>query len=423
MDSFKVTGNGPLNGNIHISGAKNAVLPIMAAALLTDEECVIENVPELKDVATMCNVMRVIGSQIKFENNTLTINSSTCNHFEAPYELVKTMRASIYVLGPLLAKYGICRVSLPGGCAWGPRPVDLHIKGIEELGADVEVTHGFIEAKCDRLKGKEIFFPITSVGATANILMASVLAEGQTILQNAAMEPEITSLCHFLNQMGADISGINSKTLVINGKEKLNGATFKTIPDRIEAGTYLVAGAITRGKIKVTNVDLKDIHPTLETLKEMGASISTGEDWAEVDCMENDLKPVNIVTNPHPSFPTDMQAQFTALLATVPGNSTVEENIYPDRFKHVSELQRLGANINLKEHVAKIKGSEKLSGAPVMASDLRASAALVLAGLVAEGTTEISRIYHIDRGYEKFEEKLSKVGAIIERVQNPMELG
>lgn len=418
MDSFKIQKSGSLHGEIATSGAKNAVLPMMAATLLADGISIIENVPGLKDVRTMSDVMRVLGARVDQNGSTLTVDASQANYLEAPYELVKTMRASIYVMGPLLARHGEARVSLPGGCAWGPRPVDLHLKGMEALGASITVDHGYIVAKAEKLKGAVINFPISSVGATANVLMAAVLAEGRSVLNNAAMEPEIDSLCEYLIGMGAKIQGVGSKSLVIEGVTSLNPGKGITIPDRIEAGSYLVAGAITRGKVRVTKAEPKHLTAVLDSFKEMGFGVEIGDDWVEIDGENKVLKPVNVVTLPYPGFPTDMQAQFMVLLATIEGNSIIQDTIYPDRFTHLSELDRLGANLSLKDNTATILGGAKLSAAPVMASDLRASAALVLAGLVAEGTTEISRIYHIDRGYESFEEKLSSLGGKIERIKN-----
>jgi UDP-N-acetylglucosamine 1-carboxyvinyltransferase len=418
MDSFLVTSNGPLNGSVEISGSKNAVLPVMAAAMLADGVSKIGNAPKLKDMRTMADVLRVIGCRIKENGNELSIDSSDINHLEAPYELVKTMRASFYVLGPLVAKFGKCRVSLPGGCAWGPRPVDLHLKGLEALGAKINVTHGYVEAVCDkRLKGSTYSFPISSVGATANVLMAATLAEGSTILQNSSIEPEVTALAEYLLGMGASISGIGTRTLIVHGVEKLNPGNGNTIADRIEAGTFLAAGAITRGKVKVANMVPEHQKALLETFESIGCKITQGSDWVELDAQACELAPAHITTLPYPGFPTDMQAQLMAVLATVKGTSSVRDTIYSDRFKHVSELERLGADISLKEDTAIINGGSPLTGAPVMASDLRASAALVLAGLAAKGQTEISRIYHLDRGYENFEGKLTMLGAHVERAQ------
>jgi len=417
VDSFLVSPNGPLKGAVKISGAKNAVLPVMAAAMLSDGTSKISNAPQLKDTQTMADVLRVIGCRIKQNENHLSIDSSDINHLEAPYELVKTMRASFYVLGPLVAKFGRCRVSLPGGCAWGPRPVDLHLKGLEALGAKINVTHGYVEAICNgRLKGGTFSFPISSVGATANILMAATLAEGTSVLQNSSIEPEITALADYLTGMGAEIGGIGTRTLIVQGVEKLKPGDGQTIADRIEAGTFLSAAAITRGKIKTTNMIPEHQGALLDVFKSMGCEVSSGEDWVELNAENMALSPAHITTLPYPGFPTDMQAQLMAVFTTVKGISSVRDTIYTDRFKHISELERLGAVISLKEDTAIIDGGSELTGAPVMASDLRASAALVLAGLVSKGQTEISRIYHLDRGYENFEEKLTALGANVKRL-------
>lgn len=419
MDSFLVSSSPPLKGDVKISGAKNAVLPIMAAAMLSDGVSKIGNVPKLKDMRTMADVLRVTGCRIKEEGDSLSIDASDINHLEAPYELVKTMRASFYVLGPLVAKFGKCRVSLPGGCAWGPRPVDLHLKGLEALGAKINITHGYVEAVCaKKLTGNTFSFPISSVGATANILMAATLAEGTSILQNSSIEPEITALAEYLNGMGACINGIGTRTLIVKGVEKLNPGNGNTIADRIEAGTFLAAGAITRGCVRVTNVIPEHLSAVLDCFRDIGCKITSGSDWVELDAANTELVPTHLTTLPYPGFPTDMQAQLAAVLTTINGTSSVRDTIYNDRFKHVYELERLGANISLKEDTAIINGGFPLTGAPVMASDLRASAALVLAALAASGKTEISRIYHLDRGYENFEEKLAMLGASVERVHN-----
>lgn len=416
MFKFRVNKSEALSNEIDISGSKNAVLPIMTAALLTDGESYLSNVPFLKDVTTMADVLRVTGAKVIAGDHNLMIDTTNVYHMEAPYELVKTMRASIYVLGPLLAKHGRVRVSLPGGCAWGPRPVDLHIKGIEALGAKVEVTHGYIEATCEgRLKGGKFHFPISSVGATANILMAAVLAEGTTVLDNCAVEPEIDALVDYLIGMGAKVSGRGTRTLVIVGVEVLRPGNGVVIPDRIEAGTFLAAGIITRGKVKVNKVNPSHLDAVLKVFRNMNVKVETGSDWVEIDARNVVLKPTNIKTLPYPGFPTDMQPQMMAVLATIPGASIIQETIYLDRFKHIAELDRLGAEITLHDATATIVGKEKLTAAPVMASDLRASAALVIAALYAEGETEISRIYHHDRGYENFEEKLITLGGKIER--------
>jgi UDP-N-acetylglucosamine 1-carboxyvinyltransferase len=423
MDQYIVEPSGPLFGEVKISGAKNAVLPIMAATLLARGVSRISNVPNLKDVRTMSDVLRVIGARVEFKDGVLEIDTTNADHLEAPYELVKTMRASIYVMGPLLALHGEVRVSLPGGCAWGPRPVDLHLKGMEKLGAQMSMDHGYIIAKAPnkRLKGAEYHFPISSVGATANVLMAAVLAEGKTILQNAAVEPEIDNLADFLNTMGAKISGIGTRTLVIEGVESVQPGNWHTIPDRIEAGTFLAGAAITRGRVTVTNVDAKHLENVLDSFKEMGCDITIDGTNITLDAENKTLKPVNVETQPYPGFPTDMQAQMMALLCTVPGTSVVADTIYHDRFKHVMELDRLGAHISLRDHVATISGGHPFTCAPVMASDLRASAALVLAGLVADGKTKVSRIYHMDRGYEAFEKKLAGLGGLVTRVKEQSE--
>jgi UDP-N-acetylglucosamine 1-carboxyvinyltransferase len=416
MENFRIYPSGPLQGEVQISGAKNAVLPVMAATLLTQGESVIGNVPYLKDVKTMSDVLRVVGARVQGGAHELRINTTNVDHLEAPYELVRTMRASVYVLGPLLARYGRARVSLPGGCAWGPRPVDLHIKGMEALGAQVTVTHGFIEATAPNgLVGGKFYFPVSSVGATANVLMAAVLAKGQTVLDNAAVEPEIDSLVDYLQSMGAKIEGKGTRTLRIEGVSQLQPGHGDTIPDRIEAGTFLAAGVITKGCVKVTRVQPEHIQSILDVFAEMGVQVTQGEDWVQVDARGVELQPVDIQTLPYPGFPTDMQAQLMAILSTVKGRSHIQETIYLDRFSHVAELDRLGAEIVLQDSTAKIKGVQSLTAAPVMATDLRASAALVLAGLVAQGHTEISRIYHIDRGYEQFEDKFATLGAKVER--------
>jgi UDP-N-acetylglucosamine 1-carboxyvinyltransferase len=417
MDSFRVKCSGPLDGEVEISGAKNAVLATMAAAMLANGESVIENVPNLKDTRTMADVLRITGCAVSRSGSELRIDARNISHLEAPYELVKTMRASFYVLGPLVARFGRCRVSLPGGCAWGPRPVDLHLIGLEALGAKVTVTHGYVEAACEgRLKGGNFNFPISSVGATANVLMAAVLAESHTTLTNAAMEPEIDALVDFLLTMGAKIEGRGTRTLQIEGVPALLPGKSHTIADRIEAGTFLAAAAITRGRVKATHLDPGHIGAVLDFFGELGCEVRTGSDWAEVDARGKTLRPTNVTAIPYPGFPTDMQAQAMAVLASIEGTSVVQDTVYIDRFKHVSELERLGAEIQLNGDTAIIAGGSPLSGAEVMASDLRASAALVLAGLVAKGTTLISRIYHLDRGYENFEGKLEALGGRVDRI-------
>ena len=412
-----MTNGGPLAGEVVTSGAKNAVLPMMAAALLADGISEISNAPHLKDMKTMSDLLRVIGCRISGGEHELFIDTRGANHLEAPYELVKTMRASFYVLGPLVARFGRARVSLPGGCAWGPRPVDLHLKGLEALGATITVTHGYVEATCTtRLKGGVYNFPISSVGATVNVLMAATLAEGTSILHNCAVEPEVDATVDYLLSMGAAIHGRGTRTLTIQGKKELHPGKGRTIADRIEAGTFLAAGVITRGCVRTLGVDPSHQDALLDVFRRMNVNVQVGPDWIEVDARNRELKPVDIVALPFPGFPTDMQAQLMAVLATIPGVSIVQDTVYTDRFMHVAELERLGADIRLKGDTAVIHGGTPLSSAPVMASDLRASAAMVLAGLVADGATEISRIYHLDRGYEDFEQKLTAIGGKVERI-------
>ncbi|MCF0216558.1 MAG: UDP-N-acetylglucosamine 1-carboxyvinyltransferase, partial [Fibrobacteraceae bacterium] len=397
----------PLEGEVEISGAKNAVLALMAAALLADGISEVTNVPHLKDMKTMSDVLRVIGCRIGGETHTLRIDTRGADHLEAPYELVKTMRASFYVLGPLVARFGRCRVSLPGGCAWGPRPIDLHLKGLEALGAKINVTHGYVEATCDgRLPGGTFNFPISSVGATVNVLMAATLAKGDSVLQNAALEPEIDNLVDFLISMGAKIEGRGTRTLIVHGVEKLNPGKIETIPDRIEAGTFLCGAAITHGHVRVTQMNPVHIAAVTDVFKEMGCKVEIGDTWVDVDARNVELKPVSISTLPFPGFPTDLQAPLMATLLAVKGNSLIQDTVYNDRFKHIPELERLGANIQLNGNTATIKGGTPLEGASIMGSDLRASAALVLAALISEGECDISRIYHLDRGYEDFEAKM-----------------
>lgn len=420
MDSFSIVPTGkPLSGEVEISGAKNAVLATMTAAMLADGVTTITNVPYLRDTKTMSNVLRVIGCRIDGGPHEFKVDTHGANHLEAPYELVSTMRASFYVLGPLVSRFGRCRVSLPGGCAWGPRPVDLHLKGLEALGANIEVTHGYVEATSNgRLPGGNFRFPISSVGATVNVLMAATLAKGTSILENAAIEPEIDSLVDLLLSMGVKIEGRGTRSLVVHGVEEMHPGFSETIPDRIEAGSFLCGAVISRGKVKATKCDPIHIKSLLDIFEEMGCIVHTGKDWAEVDASSRDLKPVHVEAVPYPGFPTDLQAPLMAVLATVPGESKIRDTVYIDRFKHVAELNRLGANISLEGNTATIKGVEKLQGAPVMASDLRAAAALVIAGLVADGETRVSRIYHLDRGYENFEAKMAKLGGMVVRLSD-----
>ena len=426
MQKILVTGNGPLHGEVLISGAKNAVLPILCATLLTDEPVTLRNVPNLHDVKTTKKVLEGLGATVSYDperfgsgpDSEVTVNASTVNSHVAPYELVKTMRASVLVLGPLLARYGQAEVSLPGGCAIGSRPVDLHIKAMQSLGADVTVEHGFIKAKTrgDRLKGAHHTFEIVSVGATENALMAAVLAEGTTVLDNAAMEPEIVDLADCLIAMGANIFGHGTPRIEIHGVERLHAATHDVVADRIECGTFLVATAMSRGSITTVNSRPETMDAVLDKLREAGAEVTVDGDRIHLDMRGKRPKAVDITTAPHPAFPTDMQAQFMALNSIAEGAGVIRENIFENRFMHVSELQRLGADIRVDGHTAIVRGVEQLSGAPVMATDLRASASLILAGLVADGDTLVDRIYHLDRGYENIEAKLSGLGATIRRV-------
>lgn len=414
MYKFVIEGGIKLKGDVAISGAKNASLALIPATLLAKGEFKLHNTPDLRDVNTMTQLMKAIGAKTSFEGNTLTIDNKKIRKFEAPYEHVKKMRASIYVLGPLIARYNQAKVSLPGGCAWGPRPVNLHIEGLKKLGADITFEQGYIIAKAKNLKGATINFDVSSVGATGNILMAATLAKGETKIQNAAIEPEITSLAEFLVKMGAKIEGIGTNQLLVQGVDELHPCEFETIPDRIEAGTFLVAAAITNGNIKVLNCNPTHCDALIYKLKESGCEITTGESWIEING-NDEIKPVDVTTAIYPGFPTDMQAQWIALMSIAKGSSVLTETIYYDRFKHIPELNRLGANIEINENIAVIKGINKLTSAKVMSTDLRASASLILAGLAAEGKTEVLRVYHIDRGYEKIEKKLQKLGANIKR--------
>lgn len=416
MEKFVIIGGQKLSGTVEISGAKNSVLALMPATILASGTYKIYNVPDLRDVKTMSQVLREMGIDVKFENNTLTINTENISKYEAPYELVKKMRASIYVLGPLVGRFGYAKVSLPGGCAWGPRPVDLHIEGIRKLGAEVELDAGYIVARAKKLHGTKIHFDKPSVGATGNIMMASVLAKGTTIIENAAKEPEIVQLGEFLISMGAKINGLGTDKIEIEGVDELRPADIIAIPDRIEAGTFLVAGAITGGKIRIERCNPTHFEAVLLKLEDAGCNLIIGEDFVELEAPD-EIKPVDVTTAVYPGFPTDMQAQWIALMSIANGTSVITETIFYDRFKHVPELVRLGANIEVNENVAVVRGVKKLKGAKVMSTDLRASASLILAGLIAEGKTEVLRIYHIDRGYEKIEVKLQRLGAQIWREQ------
>jgi len=418
MDKLIITGGGPLDGEIRISGAKNAALPILMGALLADSPVSIGNVPHLHDITTTLELLGRMGVSLTIdERSGVVIDASTLTETEAPYDLVKTMRASILVLGPLLAKFGKADVSLPGGCAIGSRPVDLHIRGLEQMGAEIKVENGYIRATDGGgLKGAHIFFDQVTVTGTENLLMAATLAEGTTILENAAREPEVVDLANYLNAMGAKISGIGTATLEIEGVKSLQGAQHNILPDRIETGTYLVAAAITRGKVKLKDTDANQLEAVLLKLEEAGADIEVGDDWISLDMHGKQAKAVSIRTAPYPAFPTDMQAQFTALNSVAEGQATVVETVFENRFMHVQELQRMGADLQIEGNTVVCNGVRKLTSAPVMATDLRASAALVLAALVAEGDTLVERIYHIDRGYECIEEKLQQLGAKIRRV-------
>ncbi|KRG66946.1 UDP-N-acetylglucosamine 1-carboxyvinyltransferase [Stenotrophomonas terrae] len=423
MAKIVVTGGNALNGEVHISGAKNAVLPILCATLLADAPVEITNVPHLHDVITTVKLLGELGAKVTIDQGTLSRGSAvvvdprTVDQHVAPYELVKTMRASILVLGPLLAKFGKAEVSLPGGCAIGSRPVDQHIKGLQALGAEISVENGFIKAHVDgRLKGGRYTFDMVSVTGTENVLMAAVLADGTTVLENAAMEPEVADLAHCLIALGAKIEGVGSARLVIEGVERLHGGRHAVLPDRIETGTFLVAAAMSGGRVTVRNARPDTMDAVLHKLTEAGAEISTTEDSITLDMHGKRPKAVNITTAPHPAFPTDMQAQFMAMNCVADGVGVIKETIFENRFMHVNELLRLGADIQIEGHTAIIRGVEKLSGAPVMATDLRASACLILAGLVAADETSIDRIYHLDRGYENIEEKLSGLGANVRRI-------
>lgn len=417
MDKFLIRGGNVLNGTVKISGAKNAALPLLAAMILAETPITLTNVPHLKDVNTLIKLIAGLGITMKYEGDTVVADTSTLDNYFAPYELVKTMRASILVLGPLLARYGEAKVSLPGGCAIGSRPVDQHLKALEALGAQIEVEAGYVLAKVDgRLKGGEVVFDMVTVGGTENILMAAVLAEGTTTIRNAAREPEITDLANLLNKMGAKISGIDTDTLIVEGVESLQGCEYAVVADRIETGSYLAAAAITGGKIKTTHTDPNLMEAVLEKFEEMGAEVTRGEDWIELDMQGKRPKAVSFRTLPHPEFPTDMQAQIMAVNVLGRGFATISETIFENRFMHVPELCRMGANIQVEGNDATVTGVEKLQGAPVMATDLRASFSLVIAALAAEGETVVDRIYHIDRGYEDVEAKLQSLGADIQRI-------
>ena len=418
MDKLLIRGGRALAGELRVSGAKNAALPILAATLLADEPVEVGNLPHLHDITTMIELLGCMGVTVTVDEKlSVEVDASTIRDFSAPYELVKTMRASILVLGPMLARFGKAQVSFPGGCAIGSRPVDLHLKGLEAMGASIDVDGGYINASVDgRLQGAHIVMETVTVGGTENILMAATLASGQTIIENAAREPEVVDLANCLVAMGARVSGQGTDTIVVDGVERLHGCRYEVMADRIEAGTYLVAAAATRGRITLRRARPRDLEAVLKKLEEAGASITEGEDWIELDMQGRRPRAVSIKTAPYPGFPTDMQAQFTAMNAIAEGTAMVTETIFENRLIQTHEMNRMGANIVVEGHTAIITGQETLNGAPVMASDLRASASLVVAGLVAQGNTVVERIYHIDRGYECIEEKLQSLGADIRRL-------
>jgi len=417
MDKLLITGGQRLSGDVRISGAKNAALPILAATLLAGEPVTVGNVPHLQDVTTTIRLLGHMGAQITVDDRMqVEVDASRITNFEAPYELVKTMRASILVLGPTLSRFGEAIVSLPGGCAIGARPVNFHIEGMRAMGADIEVKNGFIHARADRLKGARLVMEMVTVTGTENLMMAAALADGETVIENAAREPEVADLANFLNAMGAKIRGAGTDTIVIEGVESLGGTTYNVMPDRIETGTFLVAAAVTRGSVRTRDTNPKALDAVLSKLREAGAKIETGEDWISLDMEGRRPGAVDVHTDPYPAFPTDMQAQFCALNAVAEGVGVVTETVFENRFMHVPELQRMGADIRLEGHTAIVTGIEELNGAPVMATDLRASASLVIAGLVADRDTLVDRIYHVDRGYQNIEEKLSGLGAQIRRV-------
>lgn len=414
MDKIIVEGQRTLTGTVNISGAKNAVLPIMAATLLWPAKYRLNNVPNLRDTRTMAQLMEIIGATVSFENNVMDIDTTDCNNPIAPYDLVKTMRASFYVLGPLLARFGRCKVSLPGGCNWGPRPVDLHLMSIEKLGAKIDLTGGYINAT-GTLKGAIIDFNVSSVGATGNAVMAAALAEGKTILNNAAEEPEIVALCDFLVKMGADITGIGTTSIHITGVKLLQGVEATIIPDRVEAGTFLLAGAMIGDRLRIAGVEPDHLVAVLAKLASAGVTVEN-IDGDLIVSKPADIISTDAITAPYPGYPTDLQAQWIAFMSQAEGTSVIQDTIYLDRFSHVPELTRLGAQIKLEHNIATVIGKSDLIGAPVMSTDIRASASLILATLVAEGTSEISRVYHIDRGYEDLEAKFNGIGARMERV-------
>lgn len=415
MQQFFVTGGAELRGEVTISGAKNAALPILFVSILSHEQVIIDNVPVLKDIDTTFKLLRQFGATVERDGHQVRIHAGAINSFKASYDLVKTMRASILALGPLLSRFGEAEVSLPGGCAIGARPVNLHIDGLRKMGAEITVENGYIKARSSRLKGAHIVMDMVSVTGTENLMAAAVLASGTTIIENAAREPEVTDLANFLIALGARIEGAGTDTIRIDGIERLGGGQYRVLPDRIETGTFLVAAAVTGGDVTCRNTQPGELEVVLDKLREAGAEISTGDDWIRLNMAGRTLKAVQVKTVPHPGFPTDMQAQFTVLNVVAQGVGTVTETIFENRFMHVPELQRMGARIQLEGNTAVCQHTEQLTAAQVMATDLRASASLVIAGLVAKGTTVVDRIYHIDRGYEQIEHKLAGLGAHIER--------
>ena len=417
MDKIIIKGGRRLKGVVTISGSKNASLPIIAASLLANSNVTLENIPQLRDVTTMIKVITALGARVEIKRQVLNINPEGFKCKEAPYQLVRTMRASIYVMGPLLAKFGYAKVSLPGGCVIGVRPINLHLKGFEKLGAKVKIEHGYVEAYAKKLKGAEINLDCVSVGATANLMMAAVLAEGETIIRNAAKEPHIVDLGNFLKKMGAKIKGYGTDCISITGVRELSGCIHEIIPDYIEAGTFITCAAITKGNVILNKVPVSDLETVISKFKEAGVSIIEESPNSLRIKMSKNIKAIDINTSPHPGFPTDMQAQWMAVMSVANGTSVITESIWENRFMHVAELRRMGADITLDGNTAIIKGVKSLSSAQVMVSDLRAGAALVIAGLTAKGETEISRIYHLDRGYEKIEEKLVRLGADIKRIK------
>ena len=419
MDKLQIQGGVPLEGEVRISGAKNATLPILAGALLADGPVVVGNVPHLKDVTTTVELLGGMGATVTVdEHMRIEVDPTTVRDYSAPYDLVKTMRASILVLGPLVARYGRADVSLPGGCAIGARPVNIHVAGLQALGADITIDGGYIRARAERLRGARLVLDTVTVTGTENLMMAATLADGETVIENAAREPEVVDLANFLISMGAKIRGAGSDKIIVEGVKRLSGTRYEVLPDRIESGTYLVAGAITGGHVRIKNTRPDHLDAVLVKLQEAGAKVGVGDNWVEVDMRGRRPRAVDVRTAPYPAFPTDMQAQFAALNTVAQGVGTIIETIFENRFMHMLEMRRLGAEIRLEGNTAIIHGVTRLTAAPVMATDLRASASLVLAGLIAAGRTEVERIYHIDRGYEAIEEKLSQLGAQIKRVPN-----